>query len=87
VRNYTKGKGVQGAGAGGQGTVPTPQELDDEAERLEMDYNKHWYQYENFSLQEAFASQQARVESDWGTHERNLEVPYYHTYDILTYTY
>ena len=53
--------------------VPTPEELDREAERLECDYNQNWYKYENFSLQEAFKSQNNRIENDWSTHEKALE--------------
>ena len=53
--------------------TPTPEELDEEADRLECDYNKNWYKYENFNLQEAFQSQNNRIENDWGAHERTLE--------------
>jgi hypothetical protein len=56
-----------------RGAVPTPEELDREAERLEADYNQNWYKYEGFSLQEAFKSQNNRIENDWSTHERTLE--------------
>jgi len=57
-------------------SVPTPTELDEEADRLECDYNKNWYKYENFSLQEAFKSQQNRIENDWSVHEKALEEEY-----------
>lgn len=53
--------------------TPTAEELDEEADRLECDYNKNWYKYENFNLQEAFKSQNNRIENDWGAHERTLE--------------
>jgi hypothetical protein len=54
----------------------TPEQLDAEAERLEYDYNKNWYKYENFNLQEAFKSQNNRIENDWGVHEQALEDEY-----------
>ena len=56
--------------------TPTADELEAEAERLECDYNKNWYKYENFNLQEAFKSQNNRIENDWGTHEKALEDEY-----------
>ena len=50
----------------------TPEDLDEEADRLEMDYNRNWMKYEGFSLQEAFRSQAARVEVEWENHENQL---------------
>lgn len=38
--------------------------LEDEAYRLEMDYNKNWLLYEKYHLDQAFVSQQNRIESD-----------------------
>ncbi len=54
-----------------QGT-PTADDIEVESERLEWEYNQHWYKYENFNLQEAFASQTARVENDWKQHEHTI---------------
>lgn len=67
---------VKGSKEPRRNAVPTPEELDREAERLECDYNQNWYKYESFSLQEAFKSQNNRIENDWGTHERALEEEY-----------
>lgn len=52
--------------------VPTPEEIEVESERLDYEYSKNWYKYENFNLQEAFQSQSARVENDWKTHENSI---------------
>lgn len=41
--------------------------LEDEAYRIEMDYNKNWLLYEKFHLTQAFESQQSRIESDTQT--------------------
>lgn len=59
-----------------QRRIPTAKELEAEAQRLESDYNRNWYQYESFNLQEAFQSQTNRVENDWGTHEKQLREEY-----------
>jgi hypothetical protein len=47
-------------------------DLELEAERLEYDYNLNWFSYENYNLQQAFDSQNARVENDWACHESAL---------------
>lgn len=72
MRAYSNMKGPH-AGMVRKNRTPTPEELDEEAERLEADYNLNWYKYENFSLQEAFKSQNNRIENDWATHEQTLE--------------
>lgn len=72
MRAYSNMKGPH-AGMVRKNHTPTPEELDEEAERLEADYNLNWYKYENFSLQEAFKSQNNRIENDWATHEQTLE--------------
>ncbi len=51
----------------------TMEDIDKESERLEYDYNKHWFEYEMFNVNEAFKSQLNRMESDWKQHERILE--------------
>ena len=56
--------------------VLTAEDLDDEALRLEGDYNKHFLQYEGFNLIEAFKSQAAKVDKDWGVHEQSLTDDY-----------
>jgi hypothetical protein len=53
-------------------TSTTTFDLELEAERLEFDYNLNWFSYENFNLQQAFKSQNARVENDWSCHEAAL---------------
>lgn len=72
MRAFTNMKGPH-AGMARKSRTPTPEELDEEAERLEADYNLNWYKYENFSLQEAFKSQNNRIENDWSTHEQTLD--------------
>jgi hypothetical protein len=72
LKNYNHVKGSKDGGHS-RSRVPTPEELDREAERLECDYNQNWYKYEGFHLQEAFKSQNNRIENDWGTHEKALE--------------
>lgn len=47
-----------------------------EEERLMVDYYRNWYRYEMFHLQEAFSSQLARIDRDWGAHEQNLRNEY-----------
>ena len=54
----------------GKRVVEPVDSLEAEAERLEADYNKNWFHYENYNLQQAFKSQTARVESDWQAHEQ-----------------
>jgi hypothetical protein len=49
------------------------EDIEKESERLEYDYNKHWFEYEMFNVNEAFKSQLNRMESDWKQHERDLE--------------
>ena len=55
---------------------PVPFDLEVEAERLEYEYSRNWYKYENFNLTEAFNSQSARVEKDWEQHEDSLAADY-----------
>jgi hypothetical protein len=50
----------------------TLEDLDNEAARLELDYNRNWFQYECFNLREAFQSQSEKIENDWKHHENNL---------------
>ena len=52
--------------------IPTTKDLDRETIRLEEDYNENWLKYEEYNLQSAFASQIARVESDWIAQEMAL---------------
>lgn len=54
----------------------TMEDIDKESERLEYDYNKHWFEYEMFNVNEAFKSQLNRVDSDWNQHERDVEQDY-----------
>jgi hypothetical protein len=54
----------------------TPIDLEVEAVRLEMEYNKHWYEIESFHINEAFKSQKDRIDSEWGTHLDNLNEAY-----------
>lgn len=56
----------------GKRIVEPVDSLEAEAERLEADYNKNWFHYENYNLQQAFKSQTARVESDWQAHEQSV---------------
>lgn len=72
LKAYNNVKGLKTNGRR-RSSIPTAEELDREAERLEADYNQNWYKYESFSLQEAFKSQNNRIENDWATHERTLE--------------
>jgi len=51
---------------------PTPEELDQEVNRLEEDYQRQWLSYELGNLRTAFASQMERVESEWSTHEQSM---------------
>lgn len=50
----------------------TEEDLDEEAARLEEDYNRNWLEYEGFSLREAFKSQKVRVDSEWAVHENAI---------------
>ena len=50
--------------------------LERESERLELDYHRNWFKYENYNLQQAFGSQSARVENDWKCHELSLMEEY-----------
>jgi hypothetical protein len=54
----------------------TPIDLEVEAVRLEMEYNKHWYEIESFHINEAFKSQKDRIDSEWGSHLDNLNEAY-----------
>lgn len=56
--------------------APTLSELDVEAKRLEEDYNRNWFQYEGFHLNEAFKSQAARVDTEWAAHEQSIKMDY-----------
>lgn len=47
-----------------------------EEDRLLADYYKNWLQYEGFHLNQAFQSQQARIDNDWSVHEKNLQQEY-----------
>lgn len=46
--------------------------IDAEEDRLLADYYKNWLQYEGFHLNQAFQSQQSRIDNDWATHEKSL---------------
>lgn len=50
----------------------TAADLDREAERLDVDYFRNWQRYEGLHLQEAFKSQAAKIDHEWGTHEAVL---------------
>lgn len=50
--------------------------LDAEAQRLEYIYHHEWHKYEAFHLEEAFKSQQSRIDSDWAGHEKKLREEY-----------
>lgn len=52
--------------------VVTADDLESESLRLECDYNRNWFEYENYSLQQAFKSQTARVDNDWNGHEVSI---------------
>lgn len=52
--------------------IPTAEEMNRETLRLEEDYNQNWLKYEEYNLRTAFASQIARVESDWIAQEMAL---------------
>lgn len=54
----------------------TPMDLEVEAVRLEMEYNKHWFEIESFHINEAFKSQKDRIDAEWGTHLDNLNEAY-----------
>lgn len=54
----------------------TPIDLEVESIRLEMEYNKHWYEIESFHINEAFKSQKARIDAEWGTHLDSLNEAY-----------
>ena len=54
----------------------TSDDLEDEALRLEEDYNRNFLQYEGFNLTEAFKSQAAKVDKDWAVHELALAEDY-----------
>jgi hypothetical protein len=43
---------------------------------LEMEYNKHWIEIESFHINEAFKSQKARIDAEWGTHLDSLNEAY-----------
>lgn len=47
-------------------------DMEEEAARLEEDYNKNFLLYEGFNLSEAFKSQAAKVDKDWRVHEQAL---------------
>ena len=51
-------------------------DLEEEALRLEEDYNRNFLQYEGFNLTEAFKSQAAKVDKDWAVHELALAEDY-----------
>lgn len=40
--------------------------------RLEQYYNKHWLDVEGFHLDEAFKSQEQKIEIEWATHEEDV---------------
>jgi hypothetical protein len=54
----------------------TPIDLEVEAVRLEMEYNKHWFEIESFHINEAFKSQKDRIDAEWGAHLDNLNEAY-----------
>jgi len=64
------------AGAGAKKETYTSEDLDEEALRLEEDYNRNFFQYEGFNLTEAFKSQAAKVDKDWAVHELALAEDY-----------
>jgi hypothetical protein len=47
--------------------------LQQEEERLRVDYYINWYRYEMLHLQEAFRSQVNRIDRDWQQHEKTIE--------------
>lgn len=55
-----------------------------EEERLLVDYYRNWHRYETFHLQEAFASQMARIDRDWSVHENNLKQEYDEKRETIT---
>ena len=52
--------------------------------RLIEDYNRNWFEYEGFNLQEAFKSQTAKVNADWATHEGSITDEYNSKRSVLT---
>jgi hypothetical protein len=54
----------------------TPIDLEIESLRLEMEYNKNWFDIESFHINEAFKSQKARIDSEWAIHFDNLNEAY-----------
>lgn len=73
--------------AAGGAPADAPDEKDllaQEEERLLVDYYKNWHQYEIFHLQEAFASQMARIDRDWSVHETNLRKDYDEKRELVT---
>lgn len=53
-----------------------PIDLEVEAVRLEMEYNKHWLEIESFHINEAFKSQKDRIDAEWGAHLDTLNEAY-----------
>lgn len=74
------GKNSSSARAGSQAVGKkdsyTSDDLEEEALRLEEDYNRNFFQYEGFNLNEAFKSQAAKVDKDWSVHELALAEDY-----------
>jgi len=54
----------------------TPIDLEIESLRLEQEYNRHWKDIEEFHINEAFKSQKARIDAEWGMHLDGLNDSY-----------
>jgi hypothetical protein len=53
-------------------TKYTARDLDVEDARLETDYNRNWLRHEGFHLQEAFRSQQQKLDREWDLYTEQL---------------
>lgn len=56
--------------------IPDISQLDMEELRLEQIYNDRWFEFEGYTLQQAFESQKLRIDTEWDAHLNNLQETY-----------